>query len=168
MEILNGRCYERSVLYKHLTVRPIDSFTNEIVSSLTIKKMYDLLPKEQQKIVNNINALSRASINFISSLISAVFMGFNMETSEIHKKLGWSVSHNYLNSNLYGIRGYDSAYEFNKHFNYMGTKYDNTIFIIICIFFLFNCIRLLTQTSFSDIKKQFKDLITGKRRFIED
>lgn len=84
LEVLNGKCYERSAIYNSLikgakdleTNLPVDPLTGQPVNKSTIKRMYMLLTTEQKIIVDKLdllpNNIKTFFVNFVIFLFSIV------------------------------------------------------------------------------------------------
>jgi len=142
MEIINGRCYERSIIYNTLVSRNYkDPFTNQEVSNDIIMKMKNALTKSQQKLIEDINALPNYIYNTLYNVVYYLFAGFHAKNFRVSKEyipLDLRLSH-------------------------------NIIMLLITCFFFINIIKYITYTykNGKNIRVHIVDFLEGRRRFIE-
>ena len=71
-KILNGRCYEKSVIVNWLKINNTDPMSNELVSLLTIERMFNSLPTEDQTIATEFKNLSTENLNTYHKLFTII------------------------------------------------------------------------------------------------
>ena len=154
LEVLNGKCYERSAIYNSLikgakdreTNLPLDPITGQQVNKSTIKRMYMLLTNEQKTIVDN--------LNLVPNTVRTFFINFVMFLFTIIQ-----------NSSIGSLR-YN---EYNNNYNatHLTTK-NNAIFVnlLIGLFILINTLKLFIKSYNNPMfMTQLNDYLKGRRSF---
>ena len=157
LEVLNGKCYERSAIYNSLikgakdleTNLPVDPLTGQAVNKSTIKRMYMLLTNEQKIIVDNLNLVPNTAKTFFVNFVMFLF----------------TIVQNSAIGGLSGIRY--NAYNNNYDITHLKTK-ENAFFtnLLIGLFILANTLTLFINSYNNTMfMTQLNDYLKGRRPF---